>query len=415
MERVLRGAVIVFFVSLFMIPGSASSQAPTKASTTIYSYTIPEYDDVTGPYSELSKFVLPTFQIVYDWWNENVGKKIGVKLVRKIYDTRYDAAETASIHARVVPTDKPIAIITTGGPMIVPIIEKIQEQKIVAINAVPGYSFLHRPAGWAFCPLRAYAQLHAAYVVWMVKEWKEPRKPRIIYDVFEGIAGKDMAATASPWFRANPNIEYLFGEAMFHPASPVDLSVHVRKVMEKKPDFILCVPTSVSATAYYSALRELGYLHKVTLVQPPYQGLDILAGMMGDEMVEGDREVNSANFAPGTKAEEIFNANIGKLSTISKWGGSTSQYQICVWILARAVERAAKKVGPGNITSQAIYDVLNEGRFSREELMGLAEIKFTPKDRIMGVTTTNIYERIKGKTVRVGEVETPYIAPWAAK
>jgi branched-chain amino acid transport system substrate-binding protein len=403
-QQLILGAILIVLLSVpFPFISACAKPAPPAA---LHEYIIPNYSDITGPYAELFRIILPSQNVVYGWWNENVGKKIGVKLVNKVYDTRYDAAETASIHARAVVSDKPIAILTGGAPMVLPIMGKVAEQKIVVIHGTCGVSFFHQPAGWVFSPLRDYATLSTASIEWLCEEyWKKPGKPRIVISIFEGVAGKDIAAPVLAWQKTYPEMEFVFGDILWHPPTPVELSGLARKIMEEgKPDYISFSGNAISTVAFYSAMRELGYLHKVPILTPPYLGLSVLAEMMGADMVEGDFEYNGVDYSLGTEAHKIFVKNIDKYGPGTPWGSAGSQYSFQVYMLTRAVERAVEKVGAANLTGQALYDELNEGEFKAAELYGLTgDIKFNPDDRLAGVDTVYNYQMKGGKVELLGK------------
>lgn len=408
--------LVLLLIALPLVAACAKPAPPTRPTPTIpiTEYIIPNYADVTGPYSELWRIIGPSQALVFDWWNENVGKEIGVKLVNKVYDTRYDAAETASIHARSVTADRPIAILTGGGPMILPIVEKIAEQKIVAIHGTCGYGFLHRQGGWAFCPMRDYATLAISAIEWYCEEyWDKPTKPRIVVGIFEGVAGKDIAGPLLEWQKTYPHATFFpVGDIAWHPPTPVDLSGHVRMIMEQgKPDFISFSGTAVSTAAYYSAMKELGYLHTVPTLIPPYLGLSVLGHMLGADMVEGDFEYNGVNYSTGTEAHRIFTQNIDRYARGIPWGSAASQYSLQVYLLTRAVERAVEKVGPENLTGQVLYDILDRGEFKAAEMYGLTgDIKFNPDDRLAGVSTVYIYQQKGGKIELVGTRGLPELS-----
>ncbi len=393
---------VILLLTTLLSAGCAKPAPPTA----VHEYVIPNYADVTGPYSELNRIIIPAQNVVFGWWNENVGKKMGVKLVNKVYDTRYDSAETASIHARAVVSDKPIAILTGGAPMVLPIMAKVAEQKIVVIHGTCGVSFFHQPGGWVFSPLRDYATLATGSLEWFCEEyWKKPQKPRMVMSIFEGVAGKDIAVPLLAWVKTYPKLELVFGDILWHPPTPVELSGLARKIMEEgKPDVVSFSGTAVSTTVFYSAMKELGYLHKVPIYTPPYLGLAVLAKMLGAEALEGDFEYNGVDYSTGTKAQKIFAENIDKYAPGTPWGSAASQYSFQVYMLTRAVERAVEKVGPANLTGQALYDVLNKGEFKAAEFYGLTgDVKFNPDDRLAGVDTVYCYQMKKGVPTLVGK------------
>ena len=70
--------------------GLLSMTVPASAQTT---YNVASMADFTGPYADVMKDLIGTRKPVIDWWNAEVGQKIGVKLGIKDYDHRYDAAQ----------------------------------------------------------------------------------------------------------------------------------------------------------------------------------------------------------------------------------------------------------------------------------------------------------------------------------
>lgn len=62
-----------------------------------FTYNVASMADFTGPYADVMKDLIGTRKPVIDWWNAEVGQKIGVKLGIKDYDHRYDAAQVASL------------------------------------------------------------------------------------------------------------------------------------------------------------------------------------------------------------------------------------------------------------------------------------------------------------------------------
>ena len=53
---------------------------------------------------------------VLDWWNDEVGKSLGVTLKVKEHDARYDVAQVASLWPGIKAELNPIAILGIGGP-----------------------------------------------------------------------------------------------------------------------------------------------------------------------------------------------------------------------------------------------------------------------------------------------------------
>jgi branched-chain amino acid transport system substrate-binding protein len=67
---------------------------PASAQTT---YNIASLADFTGPYADIMKDLVGARRATIDWWNDEVGKGLGIRIGIKDYDCRYDAAQTASL------------------------------------------------------------------------------------------------------------------------------------------------------------------------------------------------------------------------------------------------------------------------------------------------------------------------------
>jgi branched-chain amino acid transport system substrate-binding protein len=387
----------------------------TNAADQLKEYLMPTFIDGSGVYAELyTTTVLPATQAAYEGWNKDIGEKIGIKVVNKVYDTRYDFSEAANLYDRSAINDKPVAINSLVSPATLANLKKFETNKTPAIQWF-GYGGMHLPGAWAFLPGRAYVIHYSSAIEWLAtKEWKQSRKPRFAFAIFTGVYGKDTMGILEPWLKKYDKIQY--GGVFWHDAKPVDLSGYVRDMMKSQPDYVMLSTTSVSLSAYYNALKELGYLGKVVNVHPCYQGLDVAGRILGFENVEGDYGVAPANASPGTKAHGYFTKYAKKYYSGAFWGSTTVSYSAGTYMLLSAIEKAAKKVGPSNITGQAVYDQLEGQEFTADQLAGIATgAKLDPKDRLSGVSDLYMYKVVGGKETLVGQVATeedPILKPW---
>jgi len=378
-------------------------------------YIMPTFIDGSGVYAELyTTTVLPAAQAAYEGWNRETGEKLGIKVVNKVYDTRYDFSEAANLYDRCVISDKPVAINSLVSPATLANLKKFAVNKTPAIQWF-GYGGMHLEGSWAFLPGRAYVIHYASAIEWLAtKNWKESRKPRVAFAIFSGVYGKDTMGIMEPWLKQYDKIEYV--GAFWHDTKPVDLSGYVRDLMKSKPDYVMLSTTSVSLSAYYNALKELGYLGKVVNVHPCYQGLDVVGRVLGFENVEGDFSVASANAGTGTKAHEYFTKYASKYYSGAFWGATTVAYSAGTYMLLSAITKAAKKVGSSNVTGQAVYDQLEGQEFSADQLAGIAsDAKLNPNDRLSGVKDLYMYKVVNGKEIIAGEVaaeENPILKTW---
>jgi|GEM_PF-2862931 len=423
------GSKSVIFISLCVVlvlgillgctppaPAEPATPPTTTTPTKVTEYMIPTFIDATDVYAELyNTTVLPATQSAYEGWNTDVGSKIGVKILNKIYDTKYNFSEASSLYDRSVQTDKPIAYNMLVSPGALANRDKFSVNKTPAVIWF-SYAAAATPDGWLFAPGRAYPQHYATAIEYLVaNDWKNTaRKPRIAIATFSGVYSNDLVSTIEPWLKTNDKIEYV--GAFFHDGAPVDLTGYVRDLMKAEPDYIQLGTTSVSLTAYYKALEDLGYLHKVTHLHPCYQSLDLAARGVGWDKLEGDFAVAPANAAPGTRAFDWFTKYGDKYYKGATFGSTTVSYAAGTYLLLAAVERAAAKVGADKITGPDIYDAINGQSFTSAELSDVtSDITLIPADRLSGVNTLYMYKAVDGKEVMVGTmpvVEDPILKTW---
>ena len=84
-----------------------------QAETT---YNLALLSDFSGPYADIMPILASSREVVFDWWNATSGKELGVKLNYKNYETRYDAAQVASLWPGIKSELAPIAVVGLGGP-----------------------------------------------------------------------------------------------------------------------------------------------------------------------------------------------------------------------------------------------------------------------------------------------------------
>ncbi|HLF48418.1 MAG TPA: ABC transporter substrate-binding protein, partial [Methylomirabilota bacterium] len=78
-------------------------------------YNVAMIADFSGPYADVMKPMVAARNAVVDWWNAEVGAKLGIKLGYKAYDTRYDAAQVASLWPGIKSELNPVMVLGLGG------------------------------------------------------------------------------------------------------------------------------------------------------------------------------------------------------------------------------------------------------------------------------------------------------------
>ena len=120
--------------------------APAAAET---EYRIPGLADFSGPFADLTKDLLARDAVI-KWWNDNDGKKLGIKLTVKNYDTRYDGTVVASMWPGILTEMKPVVAMGLGGADQNALLQRLPRDKVPVIYSTPGYGFGWLRNEWVF-------------------------------------------------------------------------------------------------------------------------------------------------------------------------------------------------------------------------------------------------------------------------
>src|ERR1700730_10118285 len=90
----------------------AAGVVPAKAAE----YVMSASADYSGPFADGMPSAMSGIQAVANWWNNEVGKGLGVKVDIKIYDMSYDAAVFARTWPNTLSRANPIIHLGFGSP-----------------------------------------------------------------------------------------------------------------------------------------------------------------------------------------------------------------------------------------------------------------------------------------------------------
>ena len=112
----------VLFAVTLLVSGQAGAQEVKELE-------VPAIMDFSGPYADLMKFVMPVRDAVGLWWNETQGKDLGIKLVFKNYDCRYDPTVVASTWPGIL-ANKPVIVAGLGGADVAALQQRLPNDKV---------------------------------------------------------------------------------------------------------------------------------------------------------------------------------------------------------------------------------------------------------------------------------------------
>ena len=356
---------VLFWVSIFclvsLFPGLGRAAE----------YTITHSTDFTGPYAVIMKPIDQATKVFYAWWNETVGSKLGIKLNFKQYETRYDSSVVASLWPGILAGDKPIAHAGLGGPDVAALMKRLPQDKVPMFMGTAAYGYEWSANQWIFHFRPTYIHETVSFLNWARKELIKTRPIRVGYisskaspAYVEGYTGLKKFSEENNW------TECL--EAEWVDVKPVSITNEMRRLARKNPDFISIMSNTAHVLSCVRAQKELG-IH-IPILMSSHNGIQMSALAAGDmKILEGHYEVEACDpgidlNVPGARIYEEYRK---KLGIETRWNMIAGQASAAVVLIFRAVERAAAKVGPNNITGETLYQAMYERPFTEEETLGL--------------------------------------------
>ncbi len=360
-------------LALLIAAGAGSAAAQVE-------YRVPGLVDFSGPYADLTKHLLARDAVI-KWWNDHDGKKLGVKLTVKNYDTRYDGTVVASMWPGIVTEMKSIIGLGLGGADQAALQQRLPNDKVPMIYAPPGYGFGWLPNQWVFNARATYVHEWVTALAWYAAQNPQKRPLKVAF----------LSTQASPAY-----VDFVKGvdkyiKTVLEPKGiatvvatewveiqPVDVSSPMKKIIDAKADLIIGTGNTTMAAAALRAMQLHG-VNIPTLAAPWHTVWPLAQAMKSYVPWEGHMTVTgvvSSTDKTG-KAWPFYQELAKNYGLPAEWN-PMNLLGISQGLLAvRAVEHAAKKVGADKLTGAAVYDALTTSTFTEDELMGvLPTLKF---------------------------------------
>jgi branched-chain amino acid transport system substrate-binding protein len=352
-----------------------------SAATAQVEYKVPVLSDFSGPYADLMKHMVAR-EAVIKWWNDNDGKKLGVKLTVKTYDTRYDGTVVASMWPGIMNEMKPIIGLGLGGADQSALQQRLHNDKVPMVYATPGYGFGWLPNQWVFNVRATYVHEWVTGLLWYAGQNPQKRPLKIAFLSTQSTpAYVDFVKGMDKYIKTvlEPKGIATVVATEWVDMQPVDLSSQMKKIIDAKADIILGTANTTMAAA---ALRA-EQLHGVSIptmastwmtIWPLAMAMKSYAPWEGHLVVTGIASSTDKD----SKAWQFYQVLSKGYGLPVDWN-PLSLLGISQGLLAvRAVEHAARKVGADKLTGTAVYEALTTGSFTEDELMGvLPTLTFT--------------------------------------
>jgi branched-chain amino acid transport system substrate-binding protein len=379
-------------------------------------YNISGFVDFTGPYAVIMPPIDDAAKATFAWWNETVGKELGVKINRVTKDSRYDPALTASLWPGILSSVKPIIHLGLGGPDVAALMKRLPQDKVPMMMSTGTYGFIWLPNQWVFQPRPTYPHEAAGFFNWVHMNVIKDRPIRIgavsskVSPAYvDGENGMEAFCKATPWAE--------FVGAEWVKVKPISMVSEVRRLAEKKPDYIWIMTNTYQSLGCIKAEKELG-IH-IPVVNSTHNGLAMCAlAAKSYKILEGHYDTGALDpgLNPDLPAAKIYRKYIKKLGLKERWSLMTVQSMDQSLFALRACERAIKAVGADHVTGQAVYDAFYSGTFTEKEMLGMVPdhtwtkaAPFSLKD--IGVKCTTVKN---GKHVLVSDnwIPVPPVPKW---
>jgi len=321
--------------------------------------------DFSGPFADVMPSAMSGIQSVTNWWNKDVGQKLGVKVNIKIYDMRYDAAVIARTWPSILSSDHPIMHLGFGSPDLTTLMKRLPNDRVPMIMGTAMVGLVWQPKGWHFSIRPTYSHEFAALFAKMQKDKGGKLKigavsTQTAAGFVDQVKGVEKLAAMYP-------DQFEVVDTQWVAASPVTVTNNIRDMLEKKPDVIMVGGTTAQVVATAAALDELKV--RIPIVSSSHNGLSE-AGKGGDlSKLEGS--YSAFSFAPDNQKDlplrDVYAAN---KEGDGQWGLIADQSAAQALLALRVLEKAVAKVGPDKVTGEAMYDALLGNTYSEKDLLG---------------------------------------------
>jgi len=406
-RSILRIAIGTLITFSFLVTMSALVHA--ERDTT---YRVISLYDLTGPYAGLHQLNSRGEVDFWRWANNEPGYlPEGVKIKDEIYDHGMDMGRAvAAYHMAVSSTPRPI--LTTGGqtsPTILAIKSIAKREKIPCVDGASARSIMVPPA-WTFSMQGCYEGMVAAAGRLLRDNWRSDTPYTLIRKRYEENKNRNPRMSIIGWdnafgrgFDQKEGRDYLksigvdWVESEYVPLNPTDTTPQILRLVKGGVDMIFFGLFAESHAFILKDAARMGVREKFQDMCFWADNIIQLKNYAG-KLAEGTLMITGYQMTfeewPEWLLKNLERSGLGENGALS-YSGVASWFDVD----CEAIRRAAKKVGPENITGQDIYDAL----ISMKDYQCMAynsKITFNETRRI-GPSTAAVYQIQNGKVVKV--------------
>lgn len=365
-------------------------------------YNISVSADWSGPLADSMPNAMSGITAVFDWWNREVGKGLGVTVNPRIYDMRYDAAVVAKTWPSILTSDKPIMHLGFGGPDLITLMKRLPNDQVPMLMGTAMVGLVWVPDGWHYSIRPTYSHEYGGVMQKMYEE--KGRKIRFGYMVKQDSATvMDVMGGLRKLAEMHPD-RFEFVDVQYADFNPVTVTPQMRAFQNADVDVIICAGTVPQVSAMAKSHKELGMT--TAIMTSTHNGWRELSKVV--DLKDLDGSLSAFSFAaPGKEKlelRELYEANKG---AEGEWSLVTEQSAAQAILALRIVEQAVKAVGADNVTGVAMRQALLASTYSEADLFGvLPDLDF---DESSPFPVGEL--RAMGEVIRDGKIE-PLASDW---
>jgi branched-chain amino acid transport system substrate-binding protein len=341
-------------------------------------YNITMDCDFTGPHADNNRLENVGRSVTFAWWNEAVGKKLGINLNLKMYDSRYDPAVIASLWPGIVSGDKPVAHIGLGGPTIAALMARLPNDKIPMFMGNAAYGYAWAPGQWIFFIRPTYVHEAVGFYKYLTVKWNK-KKIKVGCINSQGIPAYEEFVTGMEKYAKTADAAVEVVGVAWVPVRPIDITNQVARLLEKEPDVIDVFTNTAHVVETIRALESLK--KKIPVRMSSHNGIETSTEALGS-MKEFEGCYDSYGLRPGIDHDVEGYRVFMKYKDITKdvpYSLSVAQGMASAIMPLRAIERVAKAKGPANMRGEDVYKSMFGVEISSTDLFGLLNNQyFTP-------------------------------------
>lgn len=343
---------------------AAAAWLVASLPATAAEYVMSVSADFSGPFANVMPNAMSGVKTITDWWNEEVGKRLGVSVRLSIHDMRYDAAVIARTWPSILRTEKPIMHLGFGSPDLTTLMRRLPNDKVPMLIGTAMVGLVWSADGWHYSIRPTYSHEFAGLLARMQQE--KGRTLKIASISTQNQAGfVDQLNGLRQLAKTYPD-RFEMLETQWADTAPVSLTGAVRTIVGQNADVIVVGGTTAQVQATAAALKELGA--RIPVITSTHNGLTEAA--KGTALADMEGFYSAFSFASPAQESLPLRDIYNRHHKEGTWGLITAQSAAQALLALRVLERAVAKVGRDNVTGEAMRQALLDNVFTEQELLG---------------------------------------------